>query len=115
MRTDSCQHLDPGSTGDRTYLESLVREDFERCHPGETLNDLKRRAFFSKEDRGLLRDWMAVAAAGAAAACTAKASPPRSTITSAVSADPPPAIAGSPEGSEPHRAPGSTRRGTGVE
>jgi hypothetical protein len=39
-----------------TYLESLIREDFERCHPGETLEDLKRRASFSKEDRGLLRD-----------------------------------------------------------
>jgi hypothetical protein len=50
-----------------TYLESLIREDFERCHPGETLEDLKRRASFSKEDRGLLRDWMAVAAARAAA------------------------------------------------
>ncbi|MGX9429572.1 MULTISPECIES: hypothetical protein [unclassified Bradyrhizobium] len=42
------------------HLESLIREDFERCHPGETLADLKRRASFSKEDRGLLRDWMAV-------------------------------------------------------
>jgi hypothetical protein len=54
------------------HLESLIREDFERCHPGETLADLKRRASFSKEDRGLLRDWMAVAAARAAAACAAK-------------------------------------------
>lgn len=44
-------------------LESLIRQDYERCHPGDTLDDLKRRAAFSKEDRGLLRDWMAVAAA----------------------------------------------------
>ena len=44
-------------------LESLIRKDYERCHPGDTLDDLKRRAAFSKEDRGLLRDWMAVAAA----------------------------------------------------
>jgi hypothetical protein len=29
----------------------------------DTLDDLKRRAAFSKEDRGLLRDWMATAAA----------------------------------------------------
>jgi hypothetical protein len=72
MWTNSRQHLDPGSTEDRNYLESLIREDFERCHPGETLEDLKRRASFSKEDRGLLRDWMAVAAARAAAACAAK-------------------------------------------
>ncbi|MHC2333844.1 hypothetical protein [Bradyrhizobium sp. USDA 4454] len=43
-------------------LESLIRGDYERCHPGETLDDLKRRASFSKEDRGLLRDWMTVAA-----------------------------------------------------
>ncbi len=35
---------------------------------------------FSKEDKGLLRDWMAVAEACAAAACKAKASPARSTI-----------------------------------
>ena len=72
MRTDSRQHLDSDSTEDRTYLESLIREDFERCHPGETLEDLKQRASFSREDRGLLRDWMAVAAARAAAACRAK-------------------------------------------
>jgi len=43
-------------------LESLIRQDYERCHPGDTLDDLKRRAAFSKEDRGLLRDWMAIAA-----------------------------------------------------
>ena len=60
-----------------TYLESLIRDDFELCHPGETLQDLKRRASFSKEDRGLLRDWMAVAAARAAAACADGASPLR--------------------------------------
>jgi hypothetical protein len=34
--------------GNPTYLESLIREDFERCHPGETLEDLKRRASFRK-------------------------------------------------------------------
>ena len=58
-------------------LESLIRQDYERCHPGETLEDLKRRASFSKEDKGLLRDWMAVAEARAAAACRAKTSPAR--------------------------------------
>lgn len=45
----------------RQYLESLIREDYERCHPDDTLRDLERRARFSKEDRGLLRDWQAVA------------------------------------------------------
>lgn len=71
MRTDPRQNLEPGSD-DPTYLESLVREDCARCHPGETLDYLKRRASFSREDRGPLRDWMAVAAARAAAACRAK-------------------------------------------
>jgi hypothetical protein len=32
MRTNS--RLDSISKDDPTYLESLVREDFERCHPG---------------------------------------------------------------------------------
>ncbi|WP_342739713.1 hypothetical protein [Bradyrhizobium sp. B117] len=68
MKTYSHQHLDSAGAWDRTYLESLIREDFERCHPGETLEDLKRRASFSREDRGLLRDWMLVAGARAAAA-----------------------------------------------
>ncbi|WP_201263776.1 hypothetical protein [Bradyrhizobium canariense] len=45
---------------EQNYLESLVREEFERCHPDDTFEDLKRRAAFSKEDKGLLRDWMPV-------------------------------------------------------
>lgn len=57
----------PASEEELTRLESMIREDFERCHPGDTLDDLKRRASFSREDRGLLRDWMAVAARRAAA------------------------------------------------
>ena len=66
MPTFYHHHLHATSEEERRYLESLIREDYERCHPGETLEDLKRRASFSKEDRGLLRDWMAVAAARAA-------------------------------------------------
>ena len=58
---------DPACEQGRAYLESLIRDDFERCHPGETLGDIKRRASFSKENKGLLRDWMAVAAKRAAA------------------------------------------------
>jgi hypothetical protein len=61
MPINSNHHLRPASEDERIYLESLIREDYERCHPGDTLNDLKRRASFSKEDKGLLRDWMAVA------------------------------------------------------
>ncbi|MCK1579522.1 hypothetical protein IVB03_08000 [Bradyrhizobium sp. 168] len=52
---------------EQSYLESLVRAEFERCHPDDTFEDLKRRAAFSKEDKGLLRDWMAIAKARAAA------------------------------------------------
>ena len=66
MPTDYRLHVDIANEEERSYLESLIREDYERCHPGETLEDLKRRASFSKEDTGLLRDWMAVAAARAA-------------------------------------------------
>ncbi len=47
---------------ERAYLESLVRSDYERCHPDERFEDLKRRARFTKEDRGLLYEWMALAA-----------------------------------------------------
>jgi hypothetical protein len=67
MPTSSCYGFRPTSEEERAYLETLIREDYERCHPGETLEDLKRRASFSREDRGLLRDWMAIAARRAAA------------------------------------------------
>jgi hypothetical protein len=67
MLSNSHHHVLPADEADRAYLESLIREDFARCHPGETLDDIKRRASFSKEDKGLLRDWMAVAARRAAA------------------------------------------------
>lgn len=45
---------------------ALIRAAYDQRHPGETFDDLKRRARFSKEDKGLLRDWMAVAAQRAA-------------------------------------------------
>ena len=60
--TESAFAADLQATSDEE-LESLIRRDYERCHPGDTLDDLKRRAAFSKEDRGLLRDWMAIGAA----------------------------------------------------
>jgi hypothetical protein len=66
MPRNPYRDLQPAGDEERAYLESLIREDFERCHPGETLDDIKRRASFSKEDRGLLRDWMAIAAKRAA-------------------------------------------------
>jgi hypothetical protein len=52
---------------ERTYLESLIREEYDRCRVGETFDDMKRRMPFSREDRGLYRDWMAIAADRAAA------------------------------------------------
>ncbi len=45
----------------RSSLESLIRSEYARCHPNDTWEDLKRRARFSKEDKGLLRDWITLA------------------------------------------------------
>jgi hypothetical protein len=59
---------DARARDETAYRESLIRADYDRCHPGETFEDLKRRARFTKEDKGLLRQWMAVAAQRAAAA-----------------------------------------------
>lgn len=50
------------NTAERERLESLIRVDYERSHPDDTFDDLKRRSHFTKEDKGLLRDWMLVAA-----------------------------------------------------
>ena len=66
MLSNSHEYVRPANEAERTYLESLIREDYERSHPGETLEDMKRRSAFSKEDKGLLRDWMALAAMRAA-------------------------------------------------
>jgi len=52
----------PAYDRERAYLELLIRSDYGRCHPDETLEDLERRARFSKEDKGLLRDWLSLAA-----------------------------------------------------
>lgn len=43
-------------------IERIARESYERCHPDDTFDDLKRRAAFSREDQGLLRDWLEFAA-----------------------------------------------------
>ncbi len=65
--------IDPIDEREPASRESLVRADYDRCHPGETFDDLKRRARFTKEDKGLLREWMAVAAQRAAARSEAQA------------------------------------------
>jgi hypothetical protein len=54
--------IGPADPSEWARHEALVRADYERCRPGETFDDLKRRARFSKEDRGLLCDWMTLAA-----------------------------------------------------
>jgi len=41
--TESAFAADLQATSDEE-LESLIRRDYERCHPGDTLDDLKRRA-----------------------------------------------------------------------
>ena len=56
------QPILPDDTHRRLSYESLIRADYERCRPDDSFEDLKHRARFSKEDQGLLRDWMAVAA-----------------------------------------------------
>ncbi|HET7412468.1 MAG TPA: hypothetical protein VFJ18_07370 [Pararhizobium sp.] len=63
----------PKDGAERTYLESLVREDYDRAHPDDSFDDMKRRAPFSPEDRGLYRDWFAIAAARAVAAVSVMA------------------------------------------
>jgi hypothetical protein len=67
MLSNTHGYVRPTSEAERIYLEQSIRADFARCHPAETLEDIKRRASFSKEDKGLLRDWMALAAIRAAA------------------------------------------------
>lgn len=42
-------------------FKSLVGRDYDRCHPGDSFADLERRARFTKEDKGLLADWLDLA------------------------------------------------------
>lgn len=44
-------------------MEEIARAAYDRCHPDDSFEDLKHRAAFSKEDRMLLRDWLAAASA----------------------------------------------------
>jgi hypothetical protein len=54
--------IGPADEREWAYHEFLIRADYDRCHPGETFDDLKYRARFSKEDQGLLSEWMTLAA-----------------------------------------------------
>lgn len=40
----------------------FIRGDYDRSHPSDTLDDLVRRARFDKHDKGLLREWLVLAA-----------------------------------------------------
>ena len=66
MLSNSHRYPNPANGGKRAHLESLIREDFDRCHPDDSFEEMKRRSTFIKGDKGLLRDWMALAARRAA-------------------------------------------------
>lgn len=44
-----------------TAIDALARRLYDRCHPDDSFDELRQRARFSKEDRGLLRDCRAAA------------------------------------------------------
>ncbi|NTJ62128.1 hypothetical protein G6M50_12540 [Agrobacterium rhizogenes] len=54
--------VEPTDRETRIDYEALIRDDYARCHPGDTLDFLKHRAKFLVEDKGLLLQWMEVAA-----------------------------------------------------
>ena len=62
MLSNSHDFVRPADDAECAYLESLIGEEYDRCRVGETFDDMKRRMPFSREDRGLYRDWMAIAA-----------------------------------------------------
>jgi hypothetical protein len=57
MLSNSRDYVRPASEPERVYLEWLIRGDYERCHLGETLDDIKRWAVFSKETRACFGTW----------------------------------------------------------
>ena len=75
MLSNSHDFIRPADAAEGSYLESLVRADYDRSHSGDTFDDMKRRMSFSREDRGLYRDWIALAATRAGAAKTKRAIP----------------------------------------
>jgi hypothetical protein len=40
-------------------LDKLFRKSYGKAHPGESFEDLKRRARFDKHEKALLVDWLA--------------------------------------------------------
>lgn len=70
------QTIGPDDAQMRLHHETLISAEYDRCHPGDSFEALKRRARFSKEDKGLLMDWMARAALKAKTAPQRPADPP---------------------------------------
>lgn len=46
------------TTQDDEAFIDWVAERYDRCHPNDSFFDLAGRAFFSKEDRRLMEDWL---------------------------------------------------------
>ncbi len=67
MLSNSHDFIRPADEAERVFLESLIRADYDRCHPSEDFDDMKRRMPYSREDQGIYRDWMVIAAARAEA------------------------------------------------
>lgn len=42
-------------------IDAVARSAYDRCHPDDSFDEMAARARFSKEDKGLLRDWRAAA------------------------------------------------------
>ena len=47
---------------DEQAIEREAERLYDRCHPDDSFEDMKKRVAFSKEDRLLLRDWLAATA-----------------------------------------------------
>ena len=55
----ACAHGQGAQELDPAICREMSRR-YGSCHPGDTFSDLVRRSSFSKEDRRLLEDWLAV-------------------------------------------------------
>src|SRR5690554_5898079 len=51
--------IGPATAEHRARKIALAAREYQRCHPDDSFENLVARARFSKEDKGLLRDWLA--------------------------------------------------------
>ena len=61
MTGEGHDFVSTANLSEHSDLDELITRDYALTHPGETLDDLKRRAAFDPYDLGLYRDWLAVA------------------------------------------------------